>query len=399
MGGRTIRRAGDREQPEDFEVVKLFNALGIRTQHKEDKEKPKQKKRWESPEDAARRVRHELEMEQQGTAITLDGNPVRYLTPEDQLHGVSFAHFGYDDVEDDDFRQRPNIRRILRRWSSLGWDYGYTLMYWSDGTDLEALDAKVLAGEATEDDFATALVVTPTTVWCRECKQRFRAFVSDWDEPVTKHSMTERRKLHQRARCHLCQSQIYTLWVIEPFHVPNSPQNDDPVSIDTFGTSVNVGHSNVRYLLPDDSLGELTLHNTDEVEDAYFRERANIRRILRRGSWKHWKHRYALLYWSDGTDLEQLDTKVVAGQATSKDFEGAIALEPETIMCPYCEIEFDALVHRYGEPVFFSFKRRKIKKRLKRHPHQKKCHVCNKWLGDIWVVERFDIPRTGSDSN
>jgi hypothetical protein len=368
-------------------------------------------------EEAVQRAEHTFDIEHQGIGMLLEGRPIRYLMPEETPYGFFVLGSGFNDIEDDDFRQRPNIRRILRPWSPTSWRYGYVLLYWSDGTDLEALDAKVLAGEATDDDFATAVAVKPQGITCLDCGHRFRGFVSESQEPATWYTTKERRALNSHMKvCHLCQAPIFTLFVVEQFEVTDSPLNkysspsqepnteqeqktlersEHAALVETIGTSATVGKWPVHYLTPDDSLGEFTPDNVNDAEDDYFRQRTNVRRILRRRSPKHSEHSYALLYWSDGTDLTALDAKVLSDDTTADDFENTIGLEPETVTCPHCKVEFRALVHKPLEAVFFGMnvKRRHV------HPHQEKCHVCNKSLGDTWVVGRFDIPRTGSDSN
>jgi hypothetical protein len=350
------------------------------------------------------RIEHTAAVQQQGTGLLLEGHPIRYLTHADSIHDVCGP---FDKVEDEYFRTLPNVRRILRPWGSTTWMHFYALLYWSDGTDLEALDAKVLAGEATDEDFATAIAVEPGGgICCLDCEQRFSGYVSLSDEPVGKQTARERRELNPHMEvCNLCQARIYTIYVVERYELPGSPSEQEPNAeqeqktiersehaalVETIGTSATVGKWPVRYLTPDDSLGEFTPDNVNDVEDDYFRQRTNVRRVLRRRSPKHSEHSYALLYWSDGTDLTALDAKVLNDDTTADDFENTIGLEPETVTCPHCKVEFRALVHKPLEAVFFGMnvKRRQV------HLHQEKCHVCNKSLGDTWVVERFDAPET-----
>jgi hypothetical protein len=111
--------------------------------------------------------------------IRVDGQSVLYLPA-----GVPVATkevglvAGLEPAEDALLLDHPRIRRVLTRVPrSAPWHFN--LLQWNDGTDLDAFDKRVAAGEATDADFDAAILLEPMWVHCMGCGAGLRALVVD----------------------------------------------------------------------------------------------------------------------------------------------------------------------------------------------------------------------------
>lgn len=114
-----------------------------------------------------------------GTEVTLGLRRLIYLTPEDDIsESQQEALFRFDRFEDRDLRAHPRLRRAL---TTIGDSPPliYTLLHWSDGTDLNALDRRVTSGRVDDSDFISALLVEPSSVNCAHCHASLRVLRLD----------------------------------------------------------------------------------------------------------------------------------------------------------------------------------------------------------------------------
>jgi hypothetical protein len=91
---------------------------------------------------------------------------------------------------------------------------------------------------------------------------------------------------------------------------------------------------------------------------------------------------YGVLHWNDGTDLEELDRKVLENKASDEDFAGALLAQPRTIICPNCESQLRVLAVDTGQALFA----KTLAERLRTHNLKSKCPVCQNFLS-VPIVE------------
>lgn len=150
-----------------------------------------------------------------GHRIVVDGREITYLPA-----GVAVPHDtrelrGFDALDDRHLVRHPRVRRVLttlvRPTPVL-----YNTLHWSDGTDLTHLDQKVAAGEATDEDFAGALLAEPQTVTCPTCKAQIRALVVDPGQVMFATTLPQRLRAHLlKRRCLVCDAPIGGLPLVE----------------------------------------------------------------------------------------------------------------------------------------------------------------------------------------
>jgi hypothetical protein len=110
--------------------------------------------------------------------LTVGGRPVRYHPA-----GVAGSDVPQDNAEDDLLaRDHPRLRRVLLTLSA-GGPPVMTVLHWSDGSDLNALDELLASGENGDDYFANVIAGEFAHHICRQCEWIFR--VADSSTPLT----------------------------------------------------------------------------------------------------------------------------------------------------------------------------------------------------------------------
>jgi hypothetical protein len=130
----------------------------------------------------------------------------------------------------------------------------------------------------------------------------------------------------------------------------------------------------VIYLITSETIHEETMGDImgfDFFEDRELQEHPRLRRILttlvrRKPIF------YGVLHWSDGSDLLELDRKVLRGRVDDDDFAGAVVAEPRTIICPNCQAQLRVLAVDTGQAIFSSM----LAERLRKHKLKTSCPVC-----------------------
>ncbi|MEU9792321.1 hypothetical protein AB0E27_17155 [Streptomyces sparsogenes] len=118
--------------------------------------------------------------------------------------------------------------------------------------------------------------------------------------------------------------------------------------------------------------------NFDELEDRLLAPHPRMRRVLVQLS-PNWPLGLYYLHWGDGSDLSELDSRVVAGAATEADFKGAVVGEAKGIRCFACQ----ARIRIIGlEPALALFSDDRA--RIRAHEYRKHCPVCgNGWTSNV----------------
>jgi hypothetical protein len=109
----------------------------------------------------------------------------------------------------------------------------------------------------------------------------------------------------------------------------------------------------------------------DFFEDQELQEHPRLRRILTTLV-RPKPLFYGVLHWSDGSDLLELDRKVLQGIVDDDDFAGAVVAEPRTIICPDCQAQLRVLAVDTGQAIFSST----LAERLRKHELKTSCPVC-----------------------
>ncbi|MGN5636270.1 hypothetical protein AAIO99_29980 [Streptomyces sp. AC154] len=109
----------------------------------------------------------------------------------------------FDELEDRLLASHPRMRRIVLRLSPVSPLHCWYL-HWSDGTDLSSLDRRVVAGTATEEDFAGAVVGEPQSTSHPACGAKFRVIEWDVASPLIS-NVAERSRAHSYCNeCPVC---------------------------------------------------------------------------------------------------------------------------------------------------------------------------------------------------
>ena len=119
----------------------------------------------------------------------------------------------------------------------------------------------------------------------------------------------------------------------------------------------------------------------DFFEDQELKEHPRLRRILTTLV-RPKPLFYGVLHWSDGSDLIDLDRKVLQGIADDSDFAGALVAEPRTIVCPNCQAQPRVLAVDTGQAIFSS----NLPERLRKHELKTACPGCKAQLS-LPIVE------------
>lgn len=111
-----------------------------------------------------------------------------------------------------------------------------------------------------------------------------------------------------------------------------------------------------------------------------------MRRVLWRLRDPHWKvgapgwetksksygFLHSALHWWDGTNLDELDSRVRRGEADEQDFSGCVAGEPRSIRCLRCTASIDVVIVHTGDgPVGLA-----DQVRVDRHRYYRQCPSC-----------------------
>ena len=147
---------------------------------------------------------------------------------------------------------------------------------------------------------------------------------------------------------------------------------------DPVGHPIWLGKWKVSYFTATESLAGFEpaqFDSFDPVDDVSLQSHPRFRRILRKYR-PDWPFTYGLLHWSDGTDLAELDDKIVDGKVGEEDFFGALVVEPQSIRCPTCGVLLHIAAANGGEVIFSP----DMQERLQRHAFYRHCPVCNSYL-------------------
>ncbi|GAB3240842.1 hypothetical protein [Kineosporia babensis] len=137
------------------------------------------------------------------------------------------------------------------------------------------------------------------------------------------------------------------------------------------GYEIKIDGTSVTYLPPGaEPADSANIYGRERLRLIDDMDPARTRQVI-----EHW-HRpmpsiVAHLFWTDDTDLEQLDLKVAAGQVTDRDFFGAIPVERMDIKCRRCGTHIDLLKWQLTNPLLKSdfIERDKRQNYLKECPH------------------------------
>jgi hypothetical protein len=133
--------------------------------------------------------------------IAINSTPVTYFASGEQmsreLAGKLACYRAEFDVELQQHRRMRRIVTTLFKRADIPRPIFYYVLHWSDGTDLDALDHKVLRGDATDEDFAGALLAEPRLMTCLSCKQQLRAVTAGGVVGVFSATDLERWRTHR----------------------------------------------------------------------------------------------------------------------------------------------------------------------------------------------------------
>ncbi|KUL25128.1 hypothetical protein [Actinoplanes awajinensis] len=139
--------------------------------------------------------------------LTLDGIRMTYL-PAGVLAPAGELIRNFDELEDRGLAGHPRMRRVLTRLRpNLSLLYYY--LHFSDGADLAALDDRVAAGVATDDDFRGALLGEALTISCPHCAAMLRVVEVEPGHPLFHRDRIRRLNEHVFQReCPVCHQTI-----------------------------------------------------------------------------------------------------------------------------------------------------------------------------------------------
>lgn len=141
-------------------------------------------------------------------STTIEGRAVIYLPNGDPMPTTARDVKGFDLLEDRDLQGHPRLRRVLTTMTRPTPQF-YGVLHWSDGTDLDEVDRKVLSGSAADEDFKGALLAEPRTIVCRNCEAQIRALAVDTGQVLFAKTLGERLRAHVlRSSCPVCDSPL-----------------------------------------------------------------------------------------------------------------------------------------------------------------------------------------------
>ena len=144
-----------------------------------------------------------------GTAITIEGKQLTYFVAGESLSSSDRNDVeGFDLLDDRELTSHPRLRRVLTRMVRPT-PLFYGVLHWSDGTDLEELDRKVLSHTIDDEDFDAALLAQPRTVICRNCEAHLRVLAVDTGQALFARTLPERLRSHQfSSSCPVCRTAL-----------------------------------------------------------------------------------------------------------------------------------------------------------------------------------------------
>jgi len=144
-----------------------------------------------------------------GHVILIEGRPVRYLAPGDEVPTEARGDLvGFDPLEDRELARHPRLRRVLTTLVRPTPAF-YGVLHWSDGTDLKRLDGRVLRGEARDADFAGAVLAEPRTIVCGNCDAQLRVLAVDTGQVIFARTLPERLRAHElKTTCPVCGAPL-----------------------------------------------------------------------------------------------------------------------------------------------------------------------------------------------
>ena len=113
-----------------------------------------------------------------GIELVIGGTPVRYFPRGAELRPADIPGFGTEYFHSSDellARDHPRLRRIAVR-IGVGGPWTMEALHWSDGTDLEELDARLAADASHADSGGIGDAVAGEFLfhYCSGCESRFR---------------------------------------------------------------------------------------------------------------------------------------------------------------------------------------------------------------------------------
>lgn len=142
-----------------------------------------------------------------GLIVTFGARKVRYFR-EGELVRSEEPIGNFDELEDRLLAEHPRMRRILVNGLP-GFPLIYYYLHWSDGTDLRAVDKRVERGNATDADFAGAVVGEALHIPHLACGADLRAVVLDVVMPLFP-NITERVRAHRyQPTCPACGEKSF----------------------------------------------------------------------------------------------------------------------------------------------------------------------------------------------
>ncbi|MET8044664.1 hypothetical protein ABZU25_27815 [Micromonospora sp. NPDC005215] len=138
-------------------------------------------------------------------AVTLDlgGAPFVYFPAGEPL-AIPGEVVNSDPLEDRSLIDHPRLRRILVRVHPSMPALPYVL-HWSDGSDLHAVDDRVISGVVDAKDFHGALVAEVRSVVCRNCAAILRVAVAETAISILSGNLAPRIAEHEfRRNCPVC---------------------------------------------------------------------------------------------------------------------------------------------------------------------------------------------------
>lgn len=114
--------------------------------------------------------------------VEIDRVTVDYLLPVDEVP-LDPRPWGFDTFDDRTLRGHTRVRRALYRFRPTAVPlFGY--LHWSDGTDLDELDRRIVSRMHSPQDFAGAVWVEGRSVTCRSCGSSLRLLLPDSGHPL-----------------------------------------------------------------------------------------------------------------------------------------------------------------------------------------------------------------------
>lgn len=144
-----------------------------------------------------------------GHVTSIEGKAVTYFVAGSRLAAPCLDDIvGFDVLEDRYLQHHPRLRRVLTtlvrpKPTFLG------VLHWSDGTNLDTLDEKVISDATTERDFAGALLAEPRTIVCRNCEAQLRVLAVDTGQALFAQTLPDRLRAHELiALCEVCGTAL-----------------------------------------------------------------------------------------------------------------------------------------------------------------------------------------------